>query len=562
MKRLRQILILTGLLFSPQILLSAEYHNHAQLSRQLLNWSRQHRRTISVHEQAKTRQGRAIWSVTLSKADRPEEQPALLIIAGIDGRDLASTELALGFLDDVLNKAQTVDSVARMLQQTTFYIFPRLHPDATETFFAPVQQECTSNTRPQDDDRDGRVDEDGCEDLNRDAMVAHMRVRDPEGEFILDEQDPFLLRRADRTKGEIGIYRVFQEGRDDDQDGSWNEDGPGGVTPNRNFSFAWNGTAADQGEYPFSDAETRTLADFCFSHPNITAVLSYSDQDNLLQSWPASAPGWQWPAEREVKPINEMPPQDAAVLRHLADVYKTITGRDQAPENPPARGDLAQWAYYHLGRWSLTTRAWWPTLVQVATDSAKKQVKDAGKDSLATQRRLLHWLQKYRPDGIIPWQPFNHPDFPDRQVEIGGFRPFVFMNPPADSLALQVKTMNAFIWRMASLLPRTVIQQFSAIELHRGVYRLEAVLVNQGYLPTATILGSRMNICRKLKTELSSADEFLFMSGQKVQILETLAGSGGAKRLSWVVKGKPNQRFTLKAGSPMSGISEQVVQLP
>jgi hypothetical protein len=566
MKTFIPILLMAGLLSAPPFVRADAYRDHAQLSRQLSLWADQYRQLLKVHELGRSQQGREIWGVTLSKAARPEEQPALLIVAGVDGPDLASSEVALGFIKEVLDHGQAADSVTSLLQQTTFYIIPRLHPDAGQHFFVEPAQEQFANFRPRDNDRDGRVDEDGCEDLNQDGLITQMRVRDPEGEFIIDDQDPQLLRRADRSKGEIGCYRLFQEGFDNDHDGLWNEDGPGGVAPDQNFSFAWQESVVSSGDYPFSEPETRSLADFCFSHANIAAVLTLTNHDNLLNAWPASPAAWQWPQEGEVKPMQEMPPQDAAVLRYVSDQYKKISGRDQAPENGPAAGDLAQWAYYHFGRWSLATRAWWPALVKVPQDSSKKQDsgnrKESGKDSLAMQRRVLHWLQKHQPDGWAPWQLYQHPDFPNQQVEIGGFKPFMIENPPADSLGVIIKKMNPFILRLASWLPRTVLQQSTATCLHKGVYRLETVLVNQGYFPTTTTVGSRMNVCRKLKVELSSESELIIASGNKIQLLETLPGSGGAKRISWIISGKPDQRMTIKAGSPMSGFSEQVVRLP
>ncbi|MCK7536580.1 MAG: hypothetical protein MZV63_39160 [Marinilabiliales bacterium] len=49
------------------------------------------------------------------------------------------------------------------------------------------------------------------------------------------EGEPRLMRRADAVKGEKGIYKLYTEGIDDDGDGQYNEDTPGGTNVNINF---------------------------------------------------------------------------------------------------------------------------------------------------------------------------------------------------------------------------------------------------------------------------------------------------------------------------------------
>lgn len=64
-----------------------------------------------------------------------------------------------------------------------------------------------------------------------------MRVKvEAGGEWIVDPVDPALMRRADATKGERGTHRLFVEGKDDDGDEAYNEDGPGGTDLALNFA--------------------------------------------------------------------------------------------------------------------------------------------------------------------------------------------------------------------------------------------------------------------------------------------------------------------------------------
>ena len=52
-------------------------------------------------------------------------------------------------------------SIKQLLNNTTFYIFPRVNPDASESFFQQPLRERTLNAHPLDLDKDGHSDEDG-----------------------------------------------------------------------------------------------------------------------------------------------------------------------------------------------------------------------------------------------------------------------------------------------------------------------------------------------------------------------------------------------------------------
>jgi hypothetical protein len=172
-----------------------------------------------------------------------------------------------------------------LLAENTIYVVPRMNPDAAEAFFAPLRQERKGNETPSDDDRDHALDEDGADDLNRDGMITMMRVRAPGGEWIPDAVDPALMRRADPGKGERGVYRLFTEGRDDDGDEEYNEDGPGGTDISRNFSNNFAFFTPGSGLHPFAATESRAVAEFVSTQANIAAIYVLGMQDNLIKAW-------------------------------------------------------------------------------------------------------------------------------------------------------------------------------------------------------------------------------------------------------------------------------------
>jgi hypothetical protein len=148
--------------------------------------------------------------------------------------------------------------------------------------FAPIKSGRRTNATPYDADNDGRTDEDGPEDLNKDGFITLMRVKNPMGPYAISPEDPRLMKRADPAKGETGGWSLYWEGLDKDHDGFIAEDGPGGVDINRNFMHQYPYYEPDAGRYMAGEAETRAVLEYVLGHRNIAAILSFGESDNLI----------------------------------------------------------------------------------------------------------------------------------------------------------------------------------------------------------------------------------------------------------------------------------------
>jgi hypothetical protein len=148
--------------------------------------------------------------------------------------------------------------------------------------FAAVKTGRRTNSTAIDGDNDGRVDENGPEDLNKDGFITVMRVKDPKGPYMISSEDPRLMKKADPSKGEAGGYSIYWEGTDKDNDGTIAEDGPGGVDINRNFMHQYPYYQPDAGHHMVSEAETRATLEFVLRHRNIAAILTFGESDNLI----------------------------------------------------------------------------------------------------------------------------------------------------------------------------------------------------------------------------------------------------------------------------------------
>ena len=286
MKRLSSLLLLAVLCQFVAVTLLAQsipskYLTYDEMTRAIKDLSAAHKDIVSIESIGKTLRGRDIWAIALRKGD-PNQNRAMLVVGGVEAQQLAGSEMVLQFAEHIVNNYEKTDSLRRVLETTTIYLLPRVSPDAMEAYFEKPQRERTTNYRPTDDDRDGRVDEDDVEDLNNDGVITMMRVKDPRGDWMPHQEDARVMKKADPAKGERGQYLLYTEGIDNDKDERWNEDGAGGVDFNRNFAYNYEYFAPNAGVYQLSEVESRAVADFVFSHDNICVVFSFSSNDNLM----------------------------------------------------------------------------------------------------------------------------------------------------------------------------------------------------------------------------------------------------------------------------------------
>ena len=267
-----------------------KYHDHAALTSALRALAGAHKPAARLESIGKSRGGRDIWALEIASPGgvAPAKRPALLVAAGFEGDHLVGGEIALAAARHLLENRETDAAIKDRLANATIYVIPRVNPDGAEGFFAPLKTGRRTNATPRDDDNDGRVDEDGPEDLNGDGLITVMRVKAAGGEYLIDPEEPRLMKRADPKKGETGAYRLYLEGVDSDGDGFLNEDPPGGTDLNRNFAHEYPYYQPDAGPHMVSEAETRALMDWVLARRNIAAILTFGESDNLIVA-PTSA---------------------------------------------------------------------------------------------------------------------------------------------------------------------------------------------------------------------------------------------------------------------------------
>ncbi|MFT4605089.1 MAG: hypothetical protein ACI9W4_001828 [Rhodothermales bacterium] len=622
-----RLLLLLGLLALP-ITLSAQtlegYHTYDALTRQVNSLVTSHSGLASAESIGTTLEGREVWLVTIANRQGTplSERPAVLVAANLEGNQLVGSELSLEAMRYLLESYDTDAEVKARLDETVFYFMPRVNPDGAERAFAAVQTGSPFNTSDYDDDNDARMNEDGPEDLNGDGLITVMRVADPKGDYMIDPDEPRLMKKADASEGESGTHSIYWEGRDSDGDGFYNDDGPGGVDMNRNFQHEYPYYAAGAGIHMVSERESRAVLDFVIANRNVAMMLVYGASDNLvtapndkgelgeakgLDLWSfadASIAGardvgvfetqtrgfGQFGGFRQqgnqggssggggTRPATTVSRDDVAYYKSVSEEYREVTGLDAVPPIRKPEGALFQYGYFQYGVPSFSTPGWAPS---VAADSSETEVEgaaaatggrggggrsagapggsgsSAGGDS--ADAALLKWMDANEIDGFAAWSAYDHPEL--GAVEIGGFKPYQSLNPPAAMIAEMGPKQGGFIAHLATLYADVQIAETEVISEGGGIFRVKAQIENAGFLPTSSAQGVRSRSVRPTMVQLDIEPEALLSGSAKTSFFQATDGSGKRQSFEWIIKGTRGQSVELRVVSQKGGSDTRTLRL-
>lgn len=536
----KQSSLLLGVLIcftSLQLSAQSDYSNYSKLTQRLKKLQSANPSLSKLKSLTKTIGGHTIWALTLSKGD-DKNKPAIAIVSGVDGKHILGPEMAVSIAENI------VKNHADVLENTTFYIFPNMSPNATENYFSSLKHYNNGNAKKTDDDRDGSVNEDPFEDLNKDGVITLMRIEDPTGDYIKLKEDERIVVPADKNKGQLGAYKVITEGIDNDKDGEFNEDGKGGIIFNKNFSFNYPYFKPGAGEHAVSELENRALLDFLYEQWNIFAIITLGPENNL------SKPLKYNPSGARKRVVTSILKNDAALNKFLSGKYNKIIKDKNAPSSTGKGGSFFEWSYFHFGKLALSTPGWWAPKFKGDSITKAKKNKYAN---------FLQWAEK---EGIqnafVPWTEINHPDFPNQKVEVGGISPYIMYNPPFKMVKDISDKHTNFIVDLAKIQPEVVLENLKVEAVDNGFTRITVDVHNKGLLPTHTEMGKRSRWLRKIKVAINLNKNQELISGRKITLVDNIDGDKSVQ-FTWLVKGKGN--VELEAGTSHTGIDKATVKL-
>ncbi|MCU0456811.1 MAG: M14 family metallopeptidase [Bacteroidales bacterium] len=553
----RSILSVIVLILPVFLNAQVQYSNYKTLIQRIDAMAKQYPDLCKASAIGKTEGGKDIMVLTIGTGER-DNKPGIALAACTDGSYILGRELALGFAGSLLRDASSPE-IKTLLEKVTFYIFPDVNPDATEQYFQNIRYERSTNARPVDEDRDFSTDEDPFEDINGDGVITLLRVSDSSGAYTESSEDKRIMVPADLSKGEKGTYSIYTEGIDNDKDGKFNEDGPGGISFNRNMTYNYEEFGANAGLHPVSEPESKAVMDFLFGHYNIYATLSFGPQDNLTQAsrggGDRGAQGQAQQAASQPGPgagqtgrmgerrISSVMRSDETVIRLVGEKYREITGVKGSPQTKSDPGNFADWSYFHYGRYSFSTPAWWYP-VERDKNAEAAFLKFAEENKLG--------------DVFVPWTVIEHPDFPGKKTEVGGIKPFLMINPPTEKIEELVASNYKFITVVAAMHPELELIDVETENKGEKIYRLTLKVHNKGLFATCTEAGQNNIFTRLMRLSIETDKGLTILSGQKVQRIPRLEGNKTAE-YSWLLMGKGN--VTVTAGAVNTGFASSTIVL-
>ena len=557
------------------------YPDPASLGPALKRLAESSPRTVRVESLGKSLQGRDLWLATISHpgpAVTPP-RPAILVVANLEADHVVGSLVALGIASRLAAADGRDPVVSGLLDRCTIYLVPCSNPDGAERNGRRPREAARANLRALDRDRDGRLAEDGPEDLDGDGLITTMRVFDGRATHLAGEADPRLSRRADPAKGERARFREFTEGIDDDGDDRVNEDPAGGVDLNRNWPHKWSEFDPRAGTAPASEPEVLALIRFGFDHPEVAILWNFGLNDNLhapeiavedadkgvfaeFSRLAKAASESAKPAPPAVAPTIVSAPANgrtAALSRPEGRLDRRPAANEgdegQAPPlDTSADGSVSQWAYHQLGIVGIASRLW--SSPEFPAPAPGQAAPPAGGEA-----RWLAWNDRLMGGrAFVPFAPFEHPTL--GRLEIGGWKPGVRINPPAEHLETLIDEQFAMLKAFAARLPSLAIVEAKAESRGKGLFEVTAWVENAGPLPTALAQGVRTRKAPPVLVRLVPGKARL-LAGQALTRIETLGGSGGRRRLRWLVQAPAGTKsILLEASCPKAGGASQVIPLP
>lgn len=455
------------------------YHNFEELTRILQTFEAEFPAVCHLRSIGKTLEQRDIYlmEVTNFLTGSGEDKPGYYAEACTHAEEFSGTNVALRLIYDLVTGYGQQAEVNELLDTTVFYIIPQVNPDGVETVMTTGTIGVCNGKYPVEERQPlpGLVPQ----DLNGDHIIAQMRIPDPDGEWKISEKDPRLMTLRKPYERQGSFYRMVPEGVIRGNVDGFEIPKPKDVNLNRNYPANWLPEGLQYGacELPLSEPETRAVAEFIDSHPNIAGVVSYHTNAGAIMR-PFGGKGDEQFQGADLALYHALGAMGTEELGYeLMSTYNDFT-----PDKSRVRGGtLMDWTFEFLGIPSFMLELW--NVYDAAGTTRPKEFHFAAK-SEEKDLEVLRWADRYLGEkGYLPWKKVSHPQL--GEVEVGGFNwLWVERNPPECYLEEMSGHAAAYTRKLAMTLPRLNIRKCELVDMGNGRYKLTAVVRNGGYLPT------------------------------------------------------------------------------
>lgn len=466
-----------------------DYEGHVEIAKKL---AKAYPDLVKLNVIGKTAQGRdlILLAITDYKAGgKPDRKPGMYIDGNIHSNEIQGSEFASYTAWYLAESFGKIEYITELLKDKIFYIVPSINPDGRDNFLHQPNNPNSprSGMMPVDNDRDGKTNEDGFDDLDGNGSITFMRRKNPNGRYKLDSTDP--RRMIQVGPDEQGEYEMLgYEGLDNDGDGLINEDGEGFYDPNRDWAWNWQPNYIQGGayKYPFSVPENRAVADFVMKHPNIAAAQSYHNNGGMILRGPGAAEDADTYNRADVRVYDALGKKGEELIpgyKYLV-VYKDLYS---------VFGGELDWFYGGRGIFTFSNELW----------NSFQMFSKADNDPQTTSYNFDKYL--LFKDAFVDWKPFKHPQYGD--IEIGGFKKNYGRVHPGFLLESDAHRNMAFTFYHAFHTPKLEINDLVVKDLGGGLKEVTATIANTRMMPT--------HASQDIKYKIEVPD-YITLSGAKV----------------------------------------------
>ncbi|MDY4972010.1 MAG: M14 family metallopeptidase [Erysipelotrichaceae bacterium] len=441
-----------------------------------------------------TEKNREVIAMTLTNKNTgdPLDKPAFYMDANTHAGEITGNVVAMHMMDYLLTNYASNSTCKKILDEYTVYVIPRITMDGSEVYL-------TSAYGLRSADRDYNVQDSGIKqfDLDDDGVIRSMRIKNKHGAWKKDVLNENLMveREPDDIDGEF--YDVFVEGIMDNYNGVnlYQKKAEWGLDFNRNYPYGWYNEVRQSGAgyYPLSNPENKAVVDFVLKHPNIGAVLTMHTSGGVLLYPPGT------------KHEKDGDPTDMKIYKTIGKMatkeldYPCINIFDNFNKDQVffPSGAFDDWCYQDQGIYAYTMELWdLNKHIGKPVDWFDKK-EPTIEDMMDTYNKMIKFSEENDLDAFKPWTKIDHPQF--GEVEVGGFNhKFLLQNCPCKFLKEEVEKATKFSLRYLLALPKLNIEDTIVTKLADNMYKVEAVIANDGYMPTYL-----SNEAKKLKKDES-----------------------------------------------------------
>lgn len=461
------------------------YYNYDEVNEALKALNKAYPEMTKLEVVGKSEEGREIYALTInnSKTGEAASKPGVYVDGNIHGNEIQAGEVCLYYANMLLTKYGENEEVTKVVDRNAHYIVPVVNVDGRFHFFEDAHTPNSSRSIrvPKDDDNDGLFDEDAPDDLDGDGSITQMRIKDPNGNYKADPDDPRILVRVE--PGEKGEYTLLgSEGIDNDNDGKLNEDAEGYLDPNRDWGYNWmpRYVQSGAGDFPFSGVGIKAVGEYIMNRPNIIVAFSFHNSGGMWLRVPADKSTRIDPSDIAAYDVigkNALKITPGYVYHASVDLY-------------PTYGDSDGQLFFNHGIFAFVGELFQRQQETYRENVNKPEPKPEGDENRraasAEKNREQMKFNDHLAQGEMykEWKTYMHPTY--GEIEIGGWVKMTSRLPQIFMLQELVHRNASVVFLAAENTPEISMEVFEVKDIGKNLNQVRVRLKNKNGLPTMT----------------------------------------------------------------------------